>query len=221
MNLMPSPSGYSSLKLPATVTDSPADFGGLIEQRVATGLVKIGLALKSQSWQDAGQQGLTPTQGQILALLQAREPAGLRLSEIAEGLAVTPATASEAVSVLVEKGLVAKVKSAQDKRAIAITLTDPGKQQAVQVSCWSDFLLGAVAELDEAEQGVFLKGLIKIIRKLQDQGRIPIAHMCVNCQFFQPDRYTDAERPHHCAFVDAAFGDRQLQIDCPDHVAQD
>jgi DNA-binding MarR family transcriptional regulator len=188
-----------------------------IEQRVTVGLVKIGLALKSQSWQDAGPQGLTPTQGQILTLLQSRAPERLRLSMIAAGLAVTSATASDAVTALVEKGLVQKMPSDRDKRAVAITLTPAGKEQAQQVSCWSDFLLGAVDELSEVEQVVFLKGLVKIIRKLQDQGKIPIAQMCVTCNFFQPNHYPDALKPHHCAFVDAAFGDRQLQIDCHDH----
>jgi hypothetical protein len=27
----------------------------------------------------------------------------------------------------------------------------------------------------------------------------------------------DAEAPHHCAFVDAAFGDAALRMDCADH----
>jgi DNA-binding MarR family transcriptional regulator len=205
----------------ASVTNLPSDLPyESIEQRISIGLVKIGLALKSQSWQDVGNQGLTPTQGQILTLLQARDKKGLRLSEIADGLAVTSATASDAVSALVEKGLVEKTKSAEDKRAIAITLTEKGQQQAERVSCWSDFLLEAVAELSEAEQTVFLKGLVKIICKLQDQGRIPIAQMCSSCRFFQPNQYPDAQKPHHCAFVDRPFGDRQLQIDCQDHIPQ-
>lgn len=205
-----------------SVTNIPFDpVGGTIEQRVSVGLAKVGLALKSQSWQDAGYQGLTPTQGQILALLQSRDQSGLRLSEIAEGLAVTSATASDAVSALVEKGLVHKAKSTQDKRAIAITLTETGRQQAIQVSCWSDFLLEAVEELSDEEQVIFLKALIKIIRKLQEQGRIPIAHMCVNCHFFQANHYPDSPQPHHCAFVNAPFGDRQLQIDCHDHLASE
>ena len=204
----------------AIVTDNlSGDLGGSIEQRVSIGLAKIGLAIKSQSWQDAGNQGLTPTQGQILTLLQSKT--GLRLSEIGEGLAVTPATASEAVSSLVEKGLVQKTKSTQDKRAIALTLTEKGKQQAAQVSCWPDFLFDAVEELSEEEQVVFLKGLMKMIGKLQEQGRIPIAHMCFSCHFFQPNQYPDSQKPHHCAFVNVPFGDRQLQIDCPDHVPLD
>jgi DNA-binding MarR family transcriptional regulator len=164
-------------------------------------------------------QGLTPTQGQILAILKSRENEGLRLSEIAESLAVTPATTSDAVSVLVAKGLLQKTKSDQDKRAIAITLTTNGQEQADRVSCWSDFLLAGISELSEEEQVVFLKGLIKIICKLQEQGKIPIAYMCVNCSFFQPNHYPDAGKPHHCGFVNAAFGDRQLQIDCQDYVS--
>jgi DNA-binding MarR family transcriptional regulator len=196
-----------------------ADSGGSLEKQVSIGLAKIGISLKSQSWQDAGNQGLTPTQGQILAILKSRENEGLRLSEIAESLAVTPATTSDAVSVLVAKGLLQKTKSDQDKRAIAITLTTNGQEQADRVSCWSDFLLAGISELSEEEQVVFLKGLIKIICKLQEQGKIPIAYMCVNCSFFQPNHYPDAGKPHHCGFVNAAFGDRQLQIDCQDYVS--
>ncbi len=188
------------------------------EQRILVGLAKISLALKSQSWQDAGQHGLSPTQAQILSLLQAKGK-GMRLSELAEGLAVTPATASDAVRVLDEKGLVQKMRSSQDGRAIAITLTPKGKTLAAQTSCWSDLLLDAVGELSELEQTVFLRGLIKMIRKLQETGQIPIAKMCVSCRFFQPNRYPDSDRPHHCSLVDAPFGDRNLRLECSDQIA--
>ncbi|MBF2019851.1 MAG: winged helix-turn-helix transcriptional regulator [Hydrococcus sp. C42_A2020_068] len=198
---------------------NPSDFcHDSAEQRILVGLSKVSLALKSQSWKDAGRYGLSPTQVQILSLLQAKGAGGMGLSAVAEGLAVTPATASDAVRVLVEKGLVQKTPSPEDKRAIAITLTPKGQQLAVQTACWSDLLLDAVGELSELEQTVFLRGLIKMIRKLQEAGQIPIAKMCVTCRFFQPNRYPNSDRPHHCALVDAPFGDRHLQIDCPDQI---
>jgi DNA-binding MarR family transcriptional regulator len=190
-----------------------------LQQRVVTGLSKIGLALKSHSWQDSGQHGLTPTQGQILALLRAAEVGGMRLSAVANQLGVTAATTSDAVTTLVEKGLVQKAKAVDDGRAIAISLTPKGQHLAEQVSDWSDFLLDGVSELSEAEQEVFLRGLIKMIRKLQDQRKISVGRMCVNCQFFRPNAYAGSDQPHHCAFVDAAFGDRELQLDCPDQLA--
>jgi DNA-binding MarR family transcriptional regulator len=189
-----------------------------LQQRVAVGLSKIGLALKSHSWQDAGQQGLTPTQGQILVLLRTQGSDGMRLSAVANELGVTAATASDAVTTLVEKGLAQKMKAIDDGRAIAISLTPRGQQVAEQVSDWPDFLLEVVQELSEAEQRVFLRGLMKMIHKLQEQNQIFVARMCVDCQFFQPNVYADPERPHHCHFVDLPFGDRDLQVDCPDQI---
>lgn len=189
-----------------------------IEHRLVAGLTKISLALKSHFWQDAGFQGLTPTQGQILALLQSRSESVMRLSEVASGLATTPATASDAVAVLVEKGLVQKNRAADDGRAIAIALTSEGKREAIRVASWPDFLLDTINELSVQEQEVFLRSLIKIIRKLQERGQIPISHMCVTCCFFRPNLYPNSDLPHHCALVDAPFGDRHLRLECPEHV---
>jgi len=61
-----------------------------LDRRVTIGLGKIGIALKQQAWAEAGGRGLTPTQGQVLALLRAN-PQGLRLGALAEqlGLIVT------------------------------------------------------------------------------------------------------------------------------------
>jgi DNA-binding MarR family transcriptional regulator len=190
-----------------------------LQRRVIVGLSKIGLALKTHSWQDANQQGLTPTQGQILALLRSKGLEGMRLSVVANELGVSASTSSDAVTTLVEKGLVHKKKAVDDGRAIAISLTTKGQQAAVQVSDWTDFLLDAVSELSEMEQEVFLKGLIKMIRKLQEQKQISVARMCVNCDFFRPNVYDNVDHPHHCTFVDAPFGDQELQIDCPDQIA--
>jgi len=203
------------------VIENPLTVSNAIEQHILIGLSKIGLALKSQSWQDAGQQGLTPTQGQVLALLIDKGESGMRLSEVAKNLAVTAATASDAVTSLVDKGLVQKTRSPQDGRAIAITLTPQGQKAAAQTASWSDFLLGAVDELSEAEQVIFLRGLIKMIRKLQEQGQVSVAKMCVTCQFFQPNRYPGSEYPHHCALVNAPFGDRHLRLNCAEQVAAD
>lgn len=189
-----------------------------IKERASAGLNKISLAIKSKSWQDAGLKKLTPTQGQILTLLRSRDSA-LRLSEIADGLAVTPATASEAVTSLVEKGLVQKGKAKDDARAIAIALTPKGKQEAENAASWPDFLLAGMEDLSEQEQEIFFRCLLKILRNLQERGDIPISQMCVTCQYFQPHTYPKSDRPHHCALVNAPFGDRHLRLDCPEHVA--
>ncbi len=182
-------------------------------RQVMTGLAKLGIALKSRAWQEAGAQGLTPTQGQLLALLRLRRR---RVSDLAEELGITAATASDAIGALVAKGLVAKVRSPQDGRSHLVELTPAGVREADRVAGWPDFLLDAVDVLSPAEQAALLRALLKMIRVLQERRQIPVARMCVSCRFFRPNVHPDPERPHHCTFVDAPFGDRQLRLECPD-----
>jgi DNA-binding MarR family transcriptional regulator len=186
-----------------------------VARRVAAGLMKIGLALRHRAWQGAGSRGITPTQGQILTLLQ-RHPDGLSLTTIAEQLAVTAPTASESVRTLTEKGLVRKTRATADRRAIQITLTETGEREATRAAAWPEFLADAADTLSDQEQTIFLRALIKMIRALQERGEIPIARMCAGCRYFRPHVHADPVRPHHCAFVDAPFGDRSLRLDCPD-----
>jgi DNA-binding MarR family transcriptional regulator len=190
-------------------------------RRVTAGLVKIGLVLKSRAWKGTGPERLTPTQAQILALLQAH-PEGLRLSALAEKLGVTAPTASDAVTALVGKGFVLRGAGADHHRALALRLTPEGEAVAARIADWPDFLMRAVDVLSPHEQAVFLRGLVKMIRALQEAGDIPVQRMCVTCLHFRPNAHPDdPQNPHHCAFVDAPFGDRQLRLECGEHAQAD
>jgi DNA-binding MarR family transcriptional regulator len=190
---------------PFTTADLP--------RRVSDGLARIGMVMKSEAWKQAGPAGLTPTQAQILALLNARGGA-LRLSAVAGDLAVTPATASEAVAALVTKRMARKTPAADDGRAVAIELTAKGRRRAASIGQWPDALAAATGALEPPEQEVLLRALAKMIRRLQQEGRIPLARMCVNCRYFRPNAYPGSELPHHCDYVDAPFGDRHLRLEC-------
>ena len=184
--------------------------------QLVTGLAKIGMVLRSRAWKRAGADRLTPTQAQVIAVLR-REAGGLRLSDVAARLGVTPATASDAVSSLVEKGFLKRRSAPEDGRAVALVLTPSGRKQADRIAEWPDFLTNAVDTLSPNEQAAFLRALVKMIRALQEAGDIPIQRMCVTCRFFRPNAHADPANPHHCAFVDAPFGDRGLRLDCGDH----
>lgn len=97
-------------------------------------------------------------------------------------------------------------------------MTEKGNQSLEDVSVWSDFLRNVVKELPAAEQEDLLRSLIKIIKTLQEREQIPISKMCVTCRFFQPNVHTNSNRPHHCSFVDASFGNRDLRLECPEQV---
>lgn len=186
-----------------------------LADRIAIGLGKIGLALKSQGLQAAGARGLTPLQGQVLTTLMTSR-AGLKPSVLAERLAVSPATISECVKALQAKGAVERRADPDDARVSLVVLTAAGRVEAKAAAGWPDFLATAVEALSEEEQAVFFKGLLKLIMRLQQEGQIPQAQMCVSCRFFRPNVRAGA-RPHHCAFVDAPMAATELRLDCADH----
>lgn len=196
----------------ALVADSP-------QHRLVVGLAKIGLAARHHAWRGAQGQNLTPTQGQILALLRAQPEVGLRLSAVASQLAVSQATVSESVRVLTEKGLVRKDRARDDGRAVALFLTPAGETAADQAAGWSDYLLSALDALNPDEQEAFLRGIVKLIRTLQVRGEIPLSGMCLTCNHFRPNVHPGSTFPHHCAFVDAPLRDRLLRLDCADYEA--
>ena len=186
-----------------------------LPQRIATGLHKVGLAMKQQSWLQANEEGLSATQGQILATLVAGAP--LTGTELSERLGVTLPTISDSVRVLVEKGMVAKTPDPRHPRASLIAPTARGQAVGARARSWPEYLAEAVETLTDTEQAVFYTGVTKMIQSLQERGLVPVNRMCVTCTSFRPHVH-EGEKPHHCALTDNPMADVQLRLDCADHV---
>lgn len=192
---------------------------GVFEQqasgRVTHSLLRLGTAMRSQAWEWAESVGLTPTQGDILMLLAQRK-SPLRLGDIARETALTAATTSDAVSTLEAKGLIEKRRALDDGRALAVRLTARGRTAAKRAQHWPDFLNTAVGKLDDDEQAVFYRTLIKMIRQLEVQGDIPEHRMCATCCHFEPSR-NPKKAPHQCAAFGQMIPDIELRLDCERH----
>jgi hypothetical protein len=75
-------------------------------------------------------------------------------------------------------------------------------------------MVDAVESLPEAERAGLLRGLIGMIRSLQERGAVPTARMCVDCRYFRPNEYPGMAKAHHCGYIDSPIGDSDLRIDC-------
>lgn len=193
---------------PPTLDSPPLD------RRIAAGLHKLGLALKHQTWGQANEQGLSPTQGQILAVLAT--DGALSATEVADRLGIGLPTVSEAVTTLVDKGLVRRTPDTRHPRAKLLRLTAAGTRQSTRSRAWPEFLTQAVSSLTHTEQATLLTALMKMTRTLQVQGQIPVSRMCATCIHFRPNVHR-GDAPHHCGFVDAPMAAAQLRLDCGDH----
>ncbi len=185
--------------------------------QVTTGFEKIGLTMKSRSWRREGRAGLGPLQRQVLTLLRSKPGRMAQVSAIANELVVRLPTASEAVATLERKRLVRRKRTMRDGRIVTVELTARGVKACGPSAGKQDPLAGAIDQLAEDEQRTLLRSMVKVIRTLQERGEIPIARMCVSCQYFRPYQHKDQDQPHHCAYVNAPFADSALRIDCPDY----
>ncbi len=191
-----------------------------LDRRVGAALGRIGTALRSHAWKGAEAQRLTPTQGDILIFLKERG-ASQRLADVADGLAITRPTACDAVATLVRKGLIAKEKDANDRRAVALRLTVDGVWEADRIARWPDFLTRAVGALSPAEQETVYQALLTMIAVLHESGDLAGSRMCASCRHFRPNAHDDARAPHHCDHFASPLGARHLRLDCAEHEPSD
>ena len=189
-----------------------------LPDRLVAGLSKIGLAMKSRTWRRQGRQGIGPLQVQVLTFLRSRPNQSATVSTIAKELSVKLPTASEVIRTLEQKRLVRRRRREVDNRVVMVHLTAIGAKAGQVANGWPEILSAATQHLSTQEQVGLLTALVKLIRALQLQGEIPVARMCVSCQYFRPHAHTDVDQPHHCQFFNASFGDRAIRLDCPEYV---
>lgn len=196
--------------------DRPDD----LSTRLREGFERIALVLRADLWAAAGQAGLNPTQAQVLGLLAGR-PAGLRAREIAAHLGVSPPSVADTLAALERKGLVTRTPDPADARASVVRTTDAGMDAGRAIAAAASQVGAALAVLSPADRADLLLTQVRIIRALQLAGAVPQQRMCVDCRHFRPHAHPGADRPHHCAFVNAPIGDRDLRLDCGEHEAAD
>ncbi|MDR5654140.1 MarR family winged helix-turn-helix transcriptional regulator [Ruixingdingia sedimenti] len=183
--------------------------------QIAFALSRLALLHRAADWQAAGARGLTPTQAEILRETARRGPQ--RTTDLARSLGVSLPTLSDAAGALAAKGLAERRPDPADRRASRIAPTAAGAALAAALPEGAADLLAALAALPPARQGDLLRMLTDLIHALQEARAIPVQRMCATCAHFRPHAHDDPARPHHCAFVDTAFGDAALRIDCADH----
>ena len=191
-----------------------------LHHRVREGLARVATVLRVDDWSRSKAASVNPTQYAILEHLEGRL-AGAGIKDISSQLGVSQPTVTDSVAALERKGLVDRRSAPEDRRAVLLRLTVAGHSALRAGDVIQGVAERAVSALPSDRQEELLVTLISMIRQLQEAGDIPIQRMCVSCRHFRPNARADADRPHHCAFVDAAFGAQDLRVDCREHETAD
>lgn len=187
-----------------------------LHARIIEGLNRVSTVLRADDWSRAKAAGINPTQLSILEILEGRL-GGLTVKQLSLLLNVSQPTTTDSILALERKGLVEKRPDPADGRAVLICTTRAGLLAVHAASTPQGEVGQATAALADGAQEELLVLLVSLIRQLQENQAIPVQRMCVSCRHFRPYVHADAAQPHHCNFVDAAFGQQDLRIDCREH----
>jgi DNA-binding MarR family transcriptional regulator len=184
--------------------------------KVTAAIDRLGLVLRSllQEEARAGDPALSPLQVQALVFLR-YHPALARVGQLAREFEVSAPTVSDAVRVLVKKGLVEKARDPDDGRATVLRLTTAGVTAAERLATWAGAVREHVAEADPAVRDAALAFLLGLIGRLAQAGVVSAARTCPTCQYLGPPRESGAA--YHCLLADVPLAARDLRLDCPDH----
>jgi DNA-binding MarR family transcriptional regulator len=190
-----------------------------LPRRLRDGLERIANVMRSDRRSASDKSPLNPTQTQILDFLASQRDPGARVNAIAAHLRVSQPTTTDSIIALEKKGFLTRRADSNDRRAILVALTEAGRGRAREIGSRLTATERAIAALSESEQSALLALLVALIRNLQSTGAISPQRMCVTCKYFRPYAHREPDAPHHCAYVDAAFGSSALRLDCGEHAA--
>lgn len=185
-----------------------------LNRSIASALERISEAMRVQLGEKARENGLSPTQLQVILRLAADPPALRRVGAIAARLDVTHPTVSDAVAALRRKGLVAPHSPG---RRQALSLSSEGLDLAGRLEDWPDPTRAQLASLRAEGKEAALEVLLETIAGLQRSGAISVSRMCSTCRHFRPEAHPGEPQQHHCALLDQPLANQDIRLDCPEY----
>jgi DNA-binding MarR family transcriptional regulator len=188
-----------------------------LDEKLIAALERLAHVLRTLLWEEGVRSRLSPIQIQTLLYLASHSEELCRVGQLAQEFNLTPATMSDAVDALEEKGLVVRRPWPKDGRVVTLRLTAQGRRHAEKLSRWTEALQEQLAHFPAEEKARALGFLLKLIEALYRAGIITVARICLTCRFFRPYAHPDSPAPHHCALLDKPLAEGDLRVDCPEH----
>lgn len=186
------------------------------ESKIIALLERISQTFRVLLWNESKEHALSPIQIQVLIFLLHHSEEKRKVTYLADEFNMTKATISDTIKTLEQKELVEKHYEPHDTRSYIIQLTKKGKVIANQTSMFTQQLQIPIDKLPAEDKENLLLSLIGIIQHLNKSGVITIQRMCVTCMHYKKG---ESGKQHFCQLLNQKLSNRDLRIDCPEHVA--
>lgn len=183
-----------------------------LEPKILNGLERLAESLKALLWEKAKAHGISPIQIQILLFVPDHHPDLSNVSNLAKEFNVTKATISDAVKVLLQKGLLEKDLSPVDNRRYNLAITPTGKKLVNDLSEYSLPVQEEIGTFEKHELASLFRTLSKLIYQLNQSGVIQVQRTCYTCAHYRGDR----KSRHYCALLETKLKSEEIRLDCPE-----
>ena len=183
-----------------------------LERKIVNGLERLSETLKALLWEKGKAHGISPIQIQILLFVPDHNPDLCNVSSLAREFNVTKATISDAVKVLLQKGLLRKDLSPTDNRRYNLLITSDGRKLVADLSDYSLSVLEEIGTFEQYELAGLFRTLSKLIYQLNQSGVIQVQRICFNCSHYRGDRRSR----HFCSLLEMKLKSEDIRLDCPE-----
>jgi DNA-binding MarR family transcriptional regulator len=190
-----------------------------IDRKIAVGLERISQALKVLIWQESKSSGLSPIQIQFLIALLCERNIDWTIGALASRFSLTAATVSDAVSSLMQKGLVIRTRPPEDRRNVFVSLTEKGRTAGRSFGGWANALQKNVSALSHEQKQTLFTSVMTILHGLQQDGFINNVRSCLSCAYLDTTTERSAQKKYMCSYLKTSFEEYELRADCTLHVA--
>lgn len=188
-----------------------------LDSKIVVALERLSQVFHNLLWSKTKEYNLSPIQIKFLIFILTNNSKDCTVTELGRKFNLTKPTVSDAIISLVEKRLVQKKESTEDKRTIHLQLTKKGKDVAEELLAWADPIRDEIKNNSEADKLDVYLFLLKLIESLERAGVISVNRMCITCRFFEQS--SSVNSLHYCKLLEKNLSSQELRIDCLEHQA--
>ncbi|MGQ9478025.1 MAG: MarR family winged helix-turn-helix transcriptional regulator [Candidatus Bipolaricaulia bacterium] len=183
------------------------------EARVALILLRLYQGVEALLRRLGEEEGLSPTQVQVLSFLSRAHPAYRGVNAIAKRFSIAPATASRVIDNLEEKGLVKRLHDREDRRRVQVELTAKGRRLMVRLRALSAKLEEYIKKLPKGELAALDRGLVGLLRSFYQEGYLAISSVCRACPYLEENAFPGADKPHLCRLTGERLSEEESYLE--------
>jgi DNA-binding MarR family transcriptional regulator len=188
-----------------------------LDSKIVVALERLSQVFHNLLWSKTKEYNLSPIQIKFLIFILTNNSKACTVTELGRKFNLTKPTVSDAIAILVDKKLVQRKESTEDKRTTHLHLTKKGKEVSEELISWADPIRNELNKSPVTGKLDVYLSLLKLIESLERAGVISVNRMCITCCYFVESASPNSL--HYCKLLEKNLSSKELRIDCLEHEA--